>query len=225
MAKKNIKEKVKNASGTTVRDQIIEAYIDYVLRNGKDPASVYVFCTDNEIAESQFYESFASFQSLDSEIWKSLVTKTIDTLNANTEYSEYAVREKLLSFYYTLIEVLKNNRSYILVSYKNRDRREMKPAYLKGARQAFKSYIEQILEEGMQSEEIKKRPYISDKYDEALWLQFLFVLYFWIKDESPGFEKTDAAIEKAVKLSSEIMGEGPVDSFIDLAKFLYQNTR
>jgi hypothetical protein len=72
---------------------------------------------------------------------------------------------------------------------------------------------------------MKKRPYISDKYDEALWIQFLFVVYFWIKDDSPGFEKTDAAIEKAVKLSSELMGEGPVDSFIDLAKFLYQNAR
>jgi hypothetical protein len=225
MAKKNIKEKAQGKSETDLHEKIMTAYIDYVLMNGKDPASVYVFCMDNNITERQFYESFASFQSLDSEIWKSLVTKTIDTLHSNQEYGEYEVREKLLSFYYTLIEVLKKNRSYILVSYKNRDRRELKPAFLKGVREAFKSFIQSLLEEGMQSEEIKKRPYLSDKYDEALWLQFLFVLNFWIKDESAGFEKTDAAIEKAVKLSSEVMGEGPIDSFIDLAKFLYQNAR
>lgn len=225
MAKKDIKEKVREKSGKGLREKIIESYIDFVLRNGKDPASVYVFCEDNNITESEFYESFSSFQNLDSEIWKSLVTGTVDTLHANADYKEYDVREKLLSFYYTLVEMLKKNRSYVLVSYKNRDSREMKPAYLKGVRSAFKSYIESLIEEGMQNEEIKKRPYISDKYDEALWVQFLFVLYFWIKDDSPGFEKTDAAIEKAVKLSSELMGEGPVDSFIDLAKFIYQNTR
>ena len=225
MAKKEIKERAKGKTGKDLREKIITTYVDYVLRNGKDPASVYVFCEDNDITESQFYESFASFQNLDSEIWKSLVTSTVETLESNGEYKEYAVREKLLSFYYTLVEVLKKNRSYILVSYKKQDRREMRPAYLKGARSAFKSYIESLIEEGVQNEEIKKRPYISDKYDEALWVQFLFVLYFWIKDDSPGFEKTDAAIEKAVKLSSELMGEGPVDSFIDLAKFLYQNAR
>ena len=225
MAKKNIKEKAQENSEKGQRDKIIEAYIDFVLKNGKDPASVYAFCTAIDITENQFYDSFASFRNLESEIWKSLVTSTVETLNANSEYHEYDVREKLLSFYYTLMEALRNNRSYILVSYKNQDRREMRPAFLKGTQSVFKSYIESLIEEGVQSEEIKKRPYLSDKYDEALWVQFLFVLYFWIKDDSPGFEKTDAAIEKAVKLSSELMGEGPVDSFIDLAKFLYQNAR
>lgn len=225
MAKKDIKDRAKEKSEKKIPEQIIESYIDYVLLNGKDPASVYLFCQDIGITESQFYENFSSFQNLDSEIWKSFVTGTVETLKANKEYEEYAVKEKLLSFYYTLVEVLKKNRSYILVSYKNRDKREMKPAYLKGARSEFKSYIESLIEEGFQNEEMKKRPYISDKYDEALWIQFLFVVYFWIKDDSPGFEKTDAAIEKAVKLSSELMGEGPVDSFIDLAKFLYQNSR
>ncbi len=225
MAKKNIKGMAREKSSTGSKDKIIEAYIDFVLRNGKDPASVYIFCEDNDMTESEFYESFSSFKNLESEIWKSLVTSTVDALHANADYKEYDVREKLLSFYYTLVEVLKKNRSYTLVSYKNRDRREMKPAYLKGTRKVFKSYIESLVEEGIQSEEIKKRPYISDKYDEALWVQFLFVLYFWINDDSPGFEKTDAAIEKAVKLSSELMGEGPVDSFIDLAKFLYQNAK
>ena len=172
MAKKDIKDKAKEKSGKTLREKIIESYIDFVLRNGKDPASVYVFCEDNDISESEFYESFSSFQNLDGEIWKSLVTGTVETLHANADYKNYESREKLLSFYYTLVEVLKKNRSYILVSYKNRDSREMKPAYLKGARSAFKSYIESLIEEGVQNEEIKKRPYISDKYDEALWVQF-----------------------------------------------------
>jgi ubiquinone biosynthesis protein COQ9 len=49
------------------------------------------------------------------------------------------------------------------------------------------------------------------------------VLRFWVKDDSKNFEQTDALIEKTVKLTFELLGESPLDSFIDLAKFLYQN--
>jgi len=54
-------------------------------------------------------------------------------------------------------------------------------------------------------------------------LQFLFVLNFWLNDDSAQFEKTDAAIEKAVHLSFDLMGKGPLDTMVDFAKFLYQN--
>jgi len=54
-------------------------------------------------------------------------------------------------------------------------------------------------------------------------LQLLFVIGFWIKDDSIAFEKTDAAIEKAVNLSFDLMGKGPLDAMLDFGKFLYQN--
>jgi len=50
-----------------------------------------------------------------------------------------------------------------------------------------------------------------------------FLLVFWKEDESPGFEKTDAAVEKSVNLAFDLIGKGAVDSFIDFAKFLYQS--
>ena len=65
---------------------------------------------------------------------------------------------------------------------------------------------------------------ITDRYDEALWLQVMFVFRFWLKDDSPGFwKKTDAAIEKSVNLAFDLMGKSAVDSFVDFAKFLFQS--
>jgi hypothetical protein len=49
-----------------------------------------------------------------------------------------------------------------------------------------------------------------------------FLLLFWRDDESAGFEKTDAAIEKSVNLAFDLIGKGAVDSAFDFAKFLYQ---
>jgi hypothetical protein len=58
---------------------------------------------------------------------------------------------------------------------------------------------------------------------EGLWIQTLFILQFWANDDSKEFEKTDAAIEKAVNVAYDLMGKSPLDSMFDFAKFIFQN--
>ncbi|MBK6344706.1 MAG: TetR/AcrR family transcriptional regulator [Bacteroidales bacterium] len=202
--------------------RITDAYIDFYLSQGKKPATVHAFTKKLRIDEKEFYQYFGSFEGLEKSIWSGFIKTTLETLDASEEYKSYPVKEKLLSFYYTLAEVLKNNRSFILAS-TAKETELLKNQTLSKARDVFKVYVTQLMAEGTESGEIVKRPYITEKYPEGLWLQLLFVLRFWIKDDSPDFGKTDAAIEKAVKLSFDLMGPGTVDSLIDLAKFLYQN--
>ncbi|MBK6964858.1 MAG: TetR/AcrR family transcriptional regulator [Bacteroidales bacterium] len=218
--------KTKKANPETRENNITEiisaAYIDFVLTKGKRPASVFEFTKKLKIEEQEFYTHFGSFEGLEKNIWAEFIKTTLETLSASGEYNSYPVKEKLLSFYYTLIEVLKKNRSFILVN-TEKETELLKNQTLSKARDVYKDYISQLMAEGTESGDIVKRPYITEKYPEGLWLQFLFVLRFWIKDDSAGFEKTDAAIEKAVKVSFDLMGPGAVDSLLDMAKFLYQN--
>jgi len=206
-----------------VKERIIAAFKKHLLTKGENPPSVYVFAEELGISEAEFYTNFSSFESLHKEIWNDFLKSTVSALRANEEYAEYSVREKMLSFYYTLVEVLKSNRSFVLLSHSKMEGVELIPSSLKTSRKTYIDYINGLVEEGLQSGEFKKRPYLSEKYAEALWLQFLFLLRFWVKDESRNFEQTDALIEKTVKLTFELLGESPLDSFIDLAKFLYQN--
>lgn len=206
-----------------LKEKIRQHYIKHLLTTGKDPASVYVFAQDLKISEDDFYAEYSSFDALNKDIWNDFLQTTIHSLHESNEYADYSVREKLLSFYFTMLEVLKKNRSYVLFHYRNFDRKELIPSFLKKARTTYLDYINTLVEEGLQSGEFKKRPYLSEKYAEMLWLQFLFVLRFWVKDDSKNFEQTDALIEKTVKLTFELLGESPLDSFLDLAKFLYQN--
>jgi hypothetical protein len=50
----------------------------------------------------------------------------------------------------------------------------------------------------------------------------LLTLKFWLDDVSPKFEKTDIYIEKSVNLSFELMDTAPIDSLIDLGKFIFK---
>ncbi|MEO1049159.1 MAG: TetR family transcriptional regulator C-terminal domain-containing protein [Bacteroidota bacterium] len=213
----------KTKASDAKKNKIVEAYIEYILTHGKEPNSVFIFAKEQKMKEEQFYDYFNSFSALEKGIWSSFFEETKAGLEADETYHDYSVREKLLAFYYTWIEVLKANRSYVKHSFHKVKKLERPPSFLKDFKDEFIAYTKELIMEGNASQEIVKRPYISDRYAEGLWLQLLFVLRFWLKDDSQAFEKTDAAIEKAVNLSLDLMGRGPVDTMIDFAKFLYHN--
>ena len=204
-------------------EKIKQAYMEYVLEHGTQPASIFKFVRDLKIKEDVFYEHFNSFENVEKEVWLGMLTQTLETIQSEEVYDQYSAREKLLAFYYTFIEVMKGNRSFILQTTPMSKKPDMQPYFLEYFKKGFMEWIEEILLEATETEEVKNRPYISNRYKDGIWIQFLFVLRFWIKDDSRGFEKTDAAIEKAVNLSFDLMGRGPLDAMIDFAKFLYQN--
>lgn len=217
------KTTAKKTTKVDKRAKIISAYQLHVLEHGKDPASVFKFTRELKMNEADFYAFFNNFTGVKRAVWQSLFSDTLQRLDSQEVYKDYSSREKLLAFFYTWVEELKKNRSYLLALYGGHElpRRSL-PEELKGFRADFKEYANGILQEGEASEEIAKRPYINEKYDEALWLQVLFVFRYWIKDQSEGFEKTDEAIEKSVNLAFDLMGKSALDTFVDFAKFLYQ---
>lgn len=218
------KTATKKTTKTDHRSKIISAYIEHVCEHGKEPVSIYKFAKELKLKEEEFYNYFTSFEAIKSAVWSKLFEDTIQNLESQEVYKTYSAREKLLGFLFTWIEELKKNRSYILSLYAHhRDMKSLLPAEVKGFRSKFKDFANEIILEGKETEEIANRPVVSDRYDEALWLQVWFVFQFWLKDTSPGFEKTDAAIEKSVNLAFDLMGKSALDTFIDFAKFLYQN--
>jgi hypothetical protein len=61
---------------------------------------------------------------------------------------------------------------------------------------------------------------INKLNSNALYLNLIFVLHYWVKDRSKGFEKTDALIEKLFTLSFDMMETNSLKKVIDLGKFL-----
>ena len=212
----------KTTKTTNVKTALQDAYIDYVLTHGEKPVSIYAFCKNNKVSEADFYVHFNSFEAIDKSIWESSLETTLDRLTKSEEYTNYSVREKLLAFYYTWVEELMKHRSYYTHEWLRLRKNPFQQATLAGLKEKFQAYAGQLMRDGMESNEVLDRPLIGDKYQEGLWLQAIFVLNFWSTDTSQGFEKTDAAIEKAVHLSFDLLGHSTLDSMIDFGKFLFQ---
>jgi len=217
--------KSKSKSSSASADNITTAYREYVLTEGKQPASVYKFCKDQGFREDEFYQYFGSFEALEKAIWKNYVDDTRSKMIADASYSTFTTREKILTFYFMLAEALKSDRSFVLHQLKSWKKPGLVPTFLKGFKASFDEWINSVLNEGKVSGEIAKRPFIDDRYDGLFWLHLMFILQFWRNDESPNFEKTDAAIEKSVNLAFDLVGKGVLDNALDFGKFLYQNSK
>jgi len=216
------KKSPKKSGNKSSATKIESAYVEYLLTEGKQPASVFKFCLDLSIKENDFYALYGSFDAIESKIWKGFIDKTITRLKVDKSFDSFIVREKILAFYYTLFEELKANRSFVLFQLQPFRKIELVPSYLRECKKSFESFFEEILSEGKGNGEVAQRPYLDKRYPQLFWVHFGFILLFWKEDSSADFEKTDAAIEKSVNLAFDLIGKGALDSAIDFAKFMYQ---
>lgn len=215
---------VKKITKKDYRKRILEGFKNHVLEHGDLPKSVFKFAKDLKMKEENFYTYFTSFESIKSTILVDIFEETLTQIAAQGVFEEYSAREKFLSFLFTWIEELKKNRSYLLALYESKAKSIISlPKESAEFKEKFKAFVNGIILEGKETEEIVTRPVISDRYDEALWIQVGFVFRYWLDDRSPRFEKTDAAIEKSVNLGFDLMGKSALDSFLDFAKFMYQS--
>jgi hypothetical protein len=86
----------------------------------------------------------------------------------------------------------------------------------------FKEFVQDILQEGRATGEVASRPFLQDGYGRIFLRQLQFILLYFVRDESTNFERTDAAVEKAVTLSFDLVGRNTFDSALDLGRFLLQ---
>lgn len=205
------------------KEKIQSAYIDYVLTEGKKPNSVFMFAKKNKFPEEEFYNHFGSFDAIDAAVWASLFASTIGEIKQQDVWTTYSAREKALSFYYSFFELLKSKRSFVSYSMGNFKKGLKTPAQLKESKEVFEDFSKELINEGLETGEINERKLISDRYKDALWLQLGFILNFWLKDYSAGFEKTDEAIEKGINVTFDLFQRSPIDNLVDYGKFLAQN--
>ena len=216
-------KKTKKKATGSLEEKIVNAYKEYLLTQGVQPASVYKFCLDLGIKEDEFYDHFGSFEGLERAIWKQFTQETTSRLRADKSFEKFTAQEKVLAFYYTLLEVLKGNRSFVVFQLNHHRKLEVIPGFMKDFKKDYEEFVGSVLNEGIKQGEIASRPYLDKRYPQLFWAHFALLLLYWRDDDSPAFEKTDAYVEKSVRLAFDLIGKGVVDSAIDFAKFIYQS--
>jgi hypothetical protein len=205
-------------------NDVIAMYMDYILNHEMKPKSVFKFCQQNSISESDFYGFFGSLETIPKQIWIKFYDNTEELLRKNKEFDGFSNKDKMLTFYYSFFELLTLNRSYVLLSLHLESNPMKNLEQLKGLRKRVKGFATGLIEDANDGKPLNITKHNPRLFSEGAWLQLLFLLKFWKDDNSKGFEKTDIAIEKSVNTIFDVFDNTPLENIIDFGKFLYKET-
>ena len=214
----------KKTSKTELIDDnaIISMYMDYVLEKNEEPKNVYSFCKEHKIEETDFYKFFGSIDALKQDIWVKFFENAEASITKEADFESYSDKNKLLTLYFTLFEILTLNRSFVLFSLKENKEGLKNLKSLKQFRNQFKDFIVTIIDSDTSVTNDRISKVTKPVFSEGAWIQFLFLLKFWMDDTSKEFEKTDVLIEKSVNTVVDILNTKPLESLFDLGKFLWK---
>ena len=114
------------------------------------------------------------------------------------------------------------NRSYILFTLKENKQGLKNLKFLKQFRNRFKEFIIDIIRQSATDGNEKFLKVSEPVFSEGAWIQFLFLLKFWMDDTSKGFEKTDVLIEKSVNTVVGLLDTKQLENLFELGKFLWK---
>jgi len=204
------------------KDQIVSMYMEYVLERDEKPKSVFKFSKVNNITETEFYNFFATIESVEKEIFKMFFEKTVSLLQKDKDYESYDMRSKLLSFNFTFFELLTANRSYVVMALKESGSHLKSLTQLSSLRKSYKEFVTEIITDEIRIKQEQFQNFQEKAIQEASWLQLLLAIKFWMDDTSPALEKTDIYIEKSINTAFELFNVAPLDSLIDFGKFMFK---
>jgi hypothetical protein len=202
-----------------MREKCLKSYKEHWLEHGRAPASIYRFCKDNGVKESVFFKTFASFEVLEGHLWLTWFEEARAVVEKEPDFAEQSARQRMLAIYFTFIEILQEERSFFLLRWP----KQTCPSpckRLSRMKSAFESFAREAAAKGEAEGEIASRGKPTEWFPRISSLHLGFILTFYAKDDSEGFQRTDAFIEKSVRLLFDAAAEQVIDSAFDLVRFL-----
>ncbi|MFP4358266.1 MAG: hypothetical protein ACLFSZ_07530 [Puniceicoccaceae bacterium] len=197
----------------------METYRMHVLENGSPPPSVFAFCRVLGIGEEEFFEAFPTLDVFESEIWAERVRHVREVLDADEEYAAYPPRQKALAFFYTFLESIRGQRSWFLARFP-REFPARDPERLGRFRDVFLEWACPVAAEEVGAGKLAERLRADKGVARLLYAHFRAILKFHLEDGSDRFERTDAFVEKSVRLFFDLADTRVPESAADLLRFL-----
>jgi hypothetical protein len=223
--KKSTTTTAKNKTSKTkaiTKDVIISAYMEYILVHEKSPKSVYKFAKEHAMTEAEFYRFFGSFENLQQGIWSAFFDNAMKLGQKTPEYATFNNQEKMLTFFFTFFELLTANRSYVIFALQQHGDMMKNLSQLKALRSNIKEFAATLINQKNEEKSYKILKQPVSVFSEGAWLQTLFIMKYWMEDNSSSFEKTDVVIEKSVRAIFDVFETTPLESILDFGKFLWK---
>lgn len=208
---------------TYTKEHLLDVFMSYAEEEGLG-FTLEQFCVDNSLKLDKCKELLTSVEEAEKDIWEALMTAALNTVTTDPQFEQFSTKDKLLSVYFTFFENCGLNEGFCQQSIRYNGKLKMLNV-LKKMKAVFTSFTKDYFPNHQfpatqYSEKVNEIG--NNIQSESLYGQLLFLIDFWSRDNSVDYEKTDIAIEKAVKALTDLMDITPVKSLLDFGKFIWQ---
>ncbi len=210
--------------------ELISQWMNHWTATRKRPKTVAEFAAATGLSEIAIADHIDNLNQLEKKVFAAFFSQTLSLLQASPELATYSYEEHLLAIYFSLFELLSANRDYVLLALQDGAPAPMginplNLPKLSRLQQEFTETIGQLAPLELPIPVPLLQQWGAKGVAEATWLQLLSILAFWLSDDSPNFEKTDAFIEKSVGAGADLMKFTDLSRLGDWGKFLFQERR
>lgn len=180
----------------------------------------------NEIAEvlkmnvADIFDYFPNKSAILEFYYTSLVIRYQLMVAEIEDFETYTLSEKLSNFMYASLDLLNEKPEFVEMTFSSMIRRSyIKTPFEKETESVITAFFERDANISTSSS-----LFLNRLFYQLILQKYLYIISYWIKDESDNKEQTMEFIDKLTALIQEVMYNRVADRTFELVKFLFTNT-
>jgi Tetracyclin repressor-like, C-terminal domain len=198
--------------------QAIVAAYKAMVAAGEQPINAHTLAERADMTAEQFAQFFASADEVGRKAWSDYLAAIQAQLGKSETYQGYSARQKMIAYFFSLVETLGVDRAFI-------EKTRCKEDLIKDYKAGYKAHMAEVVQEGLAMSDVHERFGLSKYYPDVLWLLHSRLVEFWLDDTSEDYTATERAIEIYSKLPLELMGSNVLDSLVETVRFAVEQIR
>jgi len=211
--------KISKEKKIEVKRNILKCAIALISDKGYKKTSMSKIAKKAKIGEATIYNYFPTKEHILYEYYYELQCQTKERLMQTKGFDTFSLKEQLELLIGTQLELLANNRTFVLEIYKEIFYKSFThPAMDKGSNE-LKSMINELFEIAIEAKEIEPMAFSNTLLN--LGSDYILgVIYYWIQDESENFDNTTIMVDKSLEIIYAVLQSGLVNKIEDLLNFV-----
>lgn len=192
--------------------ELTEAAIDLYI---EDKFSIPNLTNATGFTASEIYALFPNKKSILQFYYPSLVIRYRAMVGEIEDFESYTISEKLSNFTFTLFDMMDERRAFVEETF-------YKYEWKCSSATAFQKEVKALFQEFFTSDgriSTSAGFFMGDLFYASLKKQYLYLIKFWIEDESEGRERSFALTDKITGFIEEVVYSKVVDKGFDLFKY------
>jgi len=201
-----------NTEKLNLKIELTEAAIDLYI---EDKFTIPNLTSKTGKTASEIYSLFPNKNAILKFYYPSLIVRYQAMISEIDDFDSYSISEKLSNFAFTLFDMMDERREFVEDTFD-------KYVWTCSSKSEFQKLIKSLFKDFFTSDgkiATSAGFFMGDLFYSSLKTQFLFLIKFWLDDNSEGRERTFALTDKITGFIEELVYSKIVDKGFDLAKY------